>query len=76
MAIGSGGNFALAAARALADTDMDAEAVARRAMQIASDGQIDYVDTSASGVCMGILTNLPGAEGEEAMMHQHHADGA
>jgi ATP-dependent HslUV protease subunit HslV len=36
-AIGSGGNFALAAARALADTDMDAEAVARRAMQIASE---------------------------------------
>jgi ATP-dependent HslUV protease subunit HslV len=36
-AIGSGGNFALAAARALADTDMDAEAVARRAMQIAGE---------------------------------------
>ena len=36
-AIGSGGNFALAAARALADTDMDAEAVARRAMQIAAE---------------------------------------
>src|SRR5687768_3593330 len=36
-AIGSGGNYALAAARALADTDMDAEAVVRRAMQIASE---------------------------------------
>ena len=36
-AIGSGGNFALAAAKALADTDMDAEAVARRAMQIAGE---------------------------------------
>ncbi len=36
-AIGSGGNYALAAARALADTDMDAEAIARRAMQIAAD---------------------------------------
>jgi ATP-dependent HslUV protease subunit HslV len=36
-AIGSGGNFALAAARALADTEMDAEAVARRAMQIAGE---------------------------------------
>jgi ATP-dependent HslUV protease subunit HslV len=36
-AIGSGGNFALAAARALADTDMDAEAIARRAMQIANE---------------------------------------
>ena len=36
-AIGSGGNFALAAARALEETDMDAEAIARRAMQIASE---------------------------------------
>jgi len=36
-AIGSGGNFALAAARALADTEMDAEAIARRAMQIAAE---------------------------------------
>ncbi|WP_297323400.1 ATP-dependent protease subunit HslV [uncultured Bartonella sp.] len=37
MAIGSGGNFALSAARALIDTDMDAEAIARKAMKIASD---------------------------------------
>src|SRR6478609_2017580 len=37
MAIGSGGNYALAAARALLDTDKDAEAIARRAMQIAAD---------------------------------------
>jgi ATP-dependent HslUV protease subunit HslV len=36
-AIGSGGNFALAAARALADSDMDAEKIARRAMQIAGE---------------------------------------
>jgi ATP-dependent HslUV protease subunit HslV len=36
-AIGSGGAFALAAARALADSDMDAEAIARRAMQIAGE---------------------------------------
>ena len=36
--IGSGGCFALAAARALADRpDMDSEAIARRAMQIAAD---------------------------------------
>ncbi len=35
--IGSGGNYALAAARALIDTDgLDAEAVARRAMEIAA----------------------------------------
>ena len=36
-AIGSGGNYALAAARALSDSDKDAEAVARRAMQVAAD---------------------------------------
>ena len=36
--IGSGGNYALAAARALADReDMDAEAIARRAMAIAAN---------------------------------------
>jgi ATP-dependent HslUV protease subunit HslV len=36
-AIGSGGNYALAAARALADTDHDAEHIARRAMAIAAE---------------------------------------
>ena len=36
MAIGSGGNFALAAARALIDSDMDAEEIAKRAMKIAA----------------------------------------
>ncbi|MBT5013476.1 MAG: ATP-dependent protease subunit HslV [Rhodospirillaceae bacterium] len=38
MGIGSGGNYALAAARALIDIDdMDAEAIARKAMGIAAD---------------------------------------
>lgn len=37
MGIGSGGNYALAAARALSDTDMDAEAIARRALGIAAE---------------------------------------
>lgn len=37
MAIGSGGNYALAAARALVDSDLDAEQIARKAMKIASD---------------------------------------
>ena len=37
MAIGSGGNYALAAARALLPTDMDAEAIARRSLEIASE---------------------------------------
>ncbi len=36
-AIGSGGNYALAAARALATTDLDAEEIARRSMKIASE---------------------------------------
>jgi ATP-dependent HslUV protease subunit HslV len=36
-AIGSGGNYALAAARALADSDHDAEAISRRAMAIAAE---------------------------------------
>lgn len=35
-AIGSGGNYALAAARALIDSDLDAETIARRAMEIAA----------------------------------------
>src|SRR5215204_2195765 len=37
MAIGSGGNYALAAARALLDSDADAETIARKAMQIAAE---------------------------------------
>lgn len=35
--IGSGGNYALAAARALYDQDLSAEEIARRAMKIAAD---------------------------------------
>jgi ATP-dependent HslUV protease subunit HslV len=37
MAIGSGGNFALAAARALEDSDLDAEAIVRRSLAIAAE---------------------------------------
>ena len=36
-AIGSGGNFALAAARAMADSDKSAEDIARRALEIAAE---------------------------------------
>ncbi len=36
-AIGSGGNYALAAARALIETDLDAETIARKAMKIAAE---------------------------------------
>ena len=36
-AIGSGGNFALAAARGMMDSDMSAEEIARKAMAIAAD---------------------------------------
>jgi ATP-dependent HslUV protease, peptidase subunit HslV len=45
IAIGSGGNYALAAARALLETDMDAEAIARRAMKIAAEICV-YTNTS------------------------------
>src|ERR671924_165188 len=37
MAIGSGGNYALAAARAMLDGPLDAEAIVRKAMDIAAD---------------------------------------
>ena len=37
MAIGSGGNYAYAAARALMDSDLSAEEIARKAMEIAGD---------------------------------------
>jgi ATP-dependent HslUV protease subunit HslV len=37
MGIGSGGNYALAAARALVDSDLDAESIVRKAMAIAAD---------------------------------------
>ncbi len=37
MGIGSGGNYALAAARALLETDFSAEEIARKAMAIAAD---------------------------------------
>lgn len=36
-AVGSGGNYALAAARVLMDTELDAEAIARKAMGIAAE---------------------------------------
>ena len=37
MGIGSGGNYALAAARALTGTEMDAETIVRRSLDIAAD---------------------------------------
>jgi len=37
MGIGSGGNYALAAARALIDSPLEAEAIVRKAMEIAAD---------------------------------------
>jgi ATP-dependent HslUV protease, peptidase subunit HslV len=45
-AIGSGGNFALAAARALIDSDQSAESIARKAMDI------------AAGICVYTNRNL------------------
>jgi ATP-dependent HslUV protease subunit HslV len=43
--IGSGGNYALAAARALVDTELSAEEIARKAMAIAADICV-YTNTS------------------------------
>ena len=37
MGIGSGGNYALAAARALIDTERNAEEIVRRSLDIAAD---------------------------------------
>lgn len=44
-AIGSGGMYALSAARALVDTDLDPEAIARKAMAIAAEICV-YTNTS------------------------------
>jgi ATP-dependent HslUV protease, peptidase subunit HslV len=46
MGIGPGGNYALAAGRALLSTDLDAEAIARRALEI------------AAGICVYTNTNF------------------
>jgi ATP-dependent HslUV protease subunit HslV len=45
MGIGSGGNFALAAAKALMDTSLGAEEIARKAMAIAAEICV-YTNTS------------------------------
>ena len=45
IAIGSGGSYALAAARALIDSDLDAMAIAEKAMRIAADMCV-YTNTS------------------------------
>ena len=47
MGIGSGGNYALAAARALMDTERSAEEIARKAMAIAADICV-YTNTSVT----------------------------
>lgn len=46
-AIGSGGNYALAAARALYDTETDAEAIVRKALAIAAEICV-YTNTSVT----------------------------
>src|SRR5216683_3111050 len=43
MAIGSGGNYALAAARALVDSDKDAETIVRRSLDIAAGNPFAYL---------------------------------
>ena len=59
VAVGSGGNFALAAARALQDYEQDAEALARRAMAIAADICV-YTNTAFSLEALDIEATAPG----------------
>ncbi len=47
-AIGSGGNYALAAGRALLDLDLDPEAIVRKAMKIAAEICVYTNDNSSS----------------------------
>src|SRR5215470_4266388 len=54
-AIGSGGNYALAAARALADGALDAETIARKAMAIAAEICV-YTNTSL------VIESLPSSQ--------------
>ena len=51
-AIGSGGNFALAAARAMMDSDKDAEVIARRALEIAAEICV-YTNGNMTVECIG-----------------------
>ena len=64
MAIGSGGNYALAAARALVDSDKDAETIVRRALDIAADicvytNRNVTIETSAERLIDGAGLRLP-----------------
>lgn len=61
VAVGSGGNFALAAARALQDYEPDAEALARKAMAIAADICV-YTNTAISIEALDIAAADPGNE--------------
>ena len=55
MGIGSGGNYALAAARALLDQPLDAEQIARKAMAIAAEICV-YTNTNV------VIETLPGSD--------------
>ena len=59
VAIGSGGNYALAAARALYDQDLSAEEVARKAMAIAADICV-YTN---GNIVVEVMDTIDGAEG-------------
>ncbi len=61
VAVGSGGNFALAAARALQDYEPDAEALARKAMAIAADICV-YTNTAISIEALDIAAADSGNE--------------
>ena len=54
IAIGSGGNYALAAARRCSTSTLDAEAIARKAMQIAAEICVYTNDEPSSSRLSGL----------------------
>lgn len=63
MGIGSGGAYALAAARALMDTDLDSETIARRALEIAA-GICVYTNTHVTLERLGESSSETKSSGE------------
>jgi len=70
IAIGSGGSYALAAARALMHTDLDAMAIAERAMAIAADMCVytntNFVRDQLPGPPLSAGTAMIGRNGNQA----------
>lgn len=66
--IGSGGAYALAAARALIDTDLDAPTIARKAMHIAADMCVYTNDSFILEELGGPNTNEPAPQQDTASL--------